>query len=278
MADEFYVYAYLDPRKQGPFIYGDLSFDFEPFYIGKGKGRRASYHLTEKESCIFNLHKYRRVQCIFRENLTPLVIYLRDNLSEEAAWEYEKEIIALIGRRFLKTGPLTNIQEGGAGGAGNEETRRKNSESHKGKRMGEENSAYGKPLRQRILEKYGEKEGEVKYKEYLEHLKTANKETWKDPEHRRKMHKARIGKQAGEKNAMYGTSTHEQMLKKYGPEEGEKKFEEYRQKLRDGKKKLKDSGWAMPTKGKPRSKEVCQKISEGQKRRHATREKVIGSM
>ena len=33
---KFYTYIYFDPRKVGPFMYGDLSFDYEPFYVGKG--------------------------------------------------------------------------------------------------------------------------------------------------------------------------------------------------------------------------------------------------
>ena len=36
-----YVYAYLDPRKPGKYSYKGLnvSFLYEPFYIGKGKNR-----------------------------------------------------------------------------------------------------------------------------------------------------------------------------------------------------------------------------------------------
>ena len=32
---KYYVYVFLDKSKPGNFEYGDLKFDFEPFYIGK---------------------------------------------------------------------------------------------------------------------------------------------------------------------------------------------------------------------------------------------------
>jgi len=36
--NNYYVYALLDPRKNGPFKFDNIVFDYEPFYIGKGKG------------------------------------------------------------------------------------------------------------------------------------------------------------------------------------------------------------------------------------------------
>ena len=44
---EFYVYVYLDPRKPGRYLYGDqqVTYLFEPFYVGKGKNNRLNEHL-----------------------------------------------------------------------------------------------------------------------------------------------------------------------------------------------------------------------------------------
>ena len=38
--NKFYVYVYLDPRKPGSFKFGEYEFDYEPFYVGKGKKNR----------------------------------------------------------------------------------------------------------------------------------------------------------------------------------------------------------------------------------------------
>lgn len=47
----FYVYLYLDPRKPGNYSYQiddkTYHFDYEPFYVGEGKGERMYDHLRE---------------------------------------------------------------------------------------------------------------------------------------------------------------------------------------------------------------------------------------
>ena len=35
--NNYCVYIYFDPRKPGNYIFDNLSFDFEPIYVGKGK-------------------------------------------------------------------------------------------------------------------------------------------------------------------------------------------------------------------------------------------------
>lgn len=115
----FYVYALLDPRKAGPFKYGRWKFDFEPFYIGKGKGRRASSHLRHASTS----HKGNKIKRIFESGLVPIVVIKKRNLTEHQAFCLEATFIALIGRKG--NGPLTNSTSGGEGCSNpSEETRK----------------------------------------------------------------------------------------------------------------------------------------------------------
>lgn len=85
---KFYTYAYL--RKNGT-----------PYYIGKGcKGR-----------------------CFAKRRRIPVppknrILILKSNLTEEEAWDHEKYMIFVFGRKDLGTGILLNCTDGGEGSAG----------------------------------------------------------------------------------------------------------------------------------------------------------------
>lgn len=87
---EYYTYAYL--REDGT-----------PYYIGKGKGKRA----------------YKKG----RDEVKPprdksRIIILKTNLTEEAAFKHEIYMIAVFGRKNLGTGILRNKTDGGDGASG----------------------------------------------------------------------------------------------------------------------------------------------------------------
>jgi len=107
---EHYVYIYLDTRKSGIFVYGDLLFDHEPFYIGQGKNDR--YKTSLKHGSKYKMNKINK---IIEDGYEPRVIKLYENLNFEKAIKLEMELINLIGRRDLGKGPLVNLTDGGEG-------------------------------------------------------------------------------------------------------------------------------------------------------------------
>lgn len=110
----YYVYIYLNPMKQGKFKYDNYEFEYEPFYVGKGKGDRLNSHIKNIDK--INKHKQNTINKIIKNELLPIIFKIEENLQEVRAWELEKEIIKLIGRRCNNTGTLTNIHVGGIGG------------------------------------------------------------------------------------------------------------------------------------------------------------------
>ena len=101
--NRFYTYAYL--RKK----------DRTPYYIGKGTGKRA-----------YDRHTHRVKVPDDRDR----IIFLKENVSEKEAWNYEREMIQFYGRKDLGTGILRNMTDGGEGPANpSPETRRRNAET-----------------------------------------------------------------------------------------------------------------------------------------------------
>lgn len=136
--NNFYVYIYLDPRKPGIFTYGDLSFEYEPFYVGKGSGARITKNLKDKTK----IPKANKIRSIVAANLHPITEKVYENLCELDAFIGETYLIALIGRRDRNQGPLTNLTDGGEGLKG-----------FIADLKGENNPFYGKTHTQEVKEK-----------------------------------------------------------------------------------------------------------------------------
>jgi GIY-YIG catalytic domain-containing protein len=109
------------------YVYGLVRQNGQICYIGKGKGRRADYH-NQMGDAHYNHHLG---NIILKEG--PLkVIKFNEGLTENDAFELEKELIAEFGR--YPDGPLVNLSDGGEGSAGvkwPEEARRSRSEQAK---------------------------------------------------------------------------------------------------------------------------------------------------
>ena len=64
----FYLYAYLDPRKENIYLYDNLNyvFKYEPIYIGKGKNNRIYYHIDNVNETSNGL-KWNKIKSILKE-------------------------------------------------------------------------------------------------------------------------------------------------------------------------------------------------------------------
>jgi len=102
----FYVYIYLDPRKPGNYEYNNYRFNYEPFYVGKGKNNRYWSHISEaiKNRKYYNMYLFNKIRKIILEDFEIIIIKLQENLIEYDAFLLESKIINLIGRRDLKKG------------------------------------------------------------------------------------------------------------------------------------------------------------------------------
>ena len=134
----YYVYAYLDPRKQGFFKYDEIVFDYEPFYIGKGYKERKFDHIKDADNVKFHNYKLNKIRKIKSLGLNPIITEVFTGISENKAHDEEKRLIAVIGRKDLNKGPLLNLTDGGEGAHGaikSAETRAKFSKIHKGRKI-----------------------------------------------------------------------------------------------------------------------------------------------
>lgn len=114
------------------YIYRHVRHDNnEPFYIGIGLTDDPEYKRAYSKKGRNNIWKG------IVSRTTYSVHIMMDDLSAEDVKEKEKEFIKLYGRIACGTGVLCNLTDGGDGSVGvivSEETRRKQSEAHKGKK------------------------------------------------------------------------------------------------------------------------------------------------
>jgi hypothetical protein len=126
----YYVYLLLDPSSEGT-----------PFYVGKGKGYRATNHYTNRS--VAGRTPNAAVICRYRKSgYEDTYRIVSEGLSEPDAFELERRLIRLYGR-LCEGGSLTNRSKGGEGSSGcnqpkTEGHKRAISESKKGVLFSEE--------------------------------------------------------------------------------------------------------------------------------------------
>ena len=106
----YYIYVFLDCFKPGIYEYGDIKFEYEPFYIGKGIGDRIIVSKCDKGT-----FKSQKIKSIKSKGGNIISKKLFENLSFDESNSIEKDLIKKIGRRDMDLGPLTNLTDGGDG-------------------------------------------------------------------------------------------------------------------------------------------------------------------
>jgi hypothetical protein len=130
------------------YVYFYLREDFTPYYVGKGKGKRAySHHSNVK-----------------RPKIKSNIIIVSDNLSEIQSFILERYYIKWFGRKINNSGILHNKTEGGEGTSGF-----KKDPWNKGKKTGQipwnkgKNGIYSKEVLKKLSEKGGHAKGKLWY-------------------------------------------------------------------------------------------------------------------
>lgn len=126
----YYVYLYLDPRKTGTFVYGEYCFSCEPFYVGKGSGKRSIAHIQPK-NLKTKSPKNQKINKLIRNGYKPIILLIQETLTESDAFNLEIKLIETVGRKDKNEGPLLNLYDGGYGSSKSKETREKISATKK---------------------------------------------------------------------------------------------------------------------------------------------------
>jgi hypothetical protein len=161
----FYTYIYYDPTRRD-----------EPFYVGKGSGKRCRQHLSKSDSYAMDV----RIAAIRYACYEPRIeVIVMPN--EEEALALEAALIAKHGRADLGRGPLLNRSDGGSHGPLGAVRSAEAIEAIRAKAIGRPSPLRGKP-------------GPVKSREWIGKIANANRGRVVSAETRVKQSAAHKGK------------------------------------------------------------------------------------
>lgn len=113
--ENYYIYVYLNQTKPGVWRYRDIVFNYEPFYIGKGKGNRLDSHIQPYMLSVKSMKSSIIKNIIRTTGELPLHFKILEGLTEIEAYTIEKDIIKHFGRKDINSGILSNHTDGGIG-------------------------------------------------------------------------------------------------------------------------------------------------------------------
>lgn len=181
----FYVYTLCDPSRNN-----------EPFYIGKGSKTRAQQHLNGSADHE-NLFKAARIKGIRNKGLEPVIEYLKTELEEAEAYLLETKYIKQYGRHGIDdNGILTNrLLEGRTP----DQTGYKHTEETRAKIKAK--MALRAPPTEETKRKISESQkGKIISQEQREKQSRTMKGRTMSPEEREKRRQANLGKKRGPYN------------------------------------------------------------------------------
>lgn len=241
----YYVYILRDPRKEN-----------EPFYVGKGKDRRAESHLASNNDD--NPFKANVINKIRNSGLEPIVEYYNENLTESVAFTQEIALIKQYGRRDLGLGPLTNLTDGGEGTSGHIRTEESQAKWHESRKIsGYRHSAD-------VIDKIAKSNtGKKRSTETKRKLSDLHKGRVQSDESNRKRSETQKGRPLPEKQKLFLSESRmgegNPMFGKESPMKGRTHSVETKDKIRAARKL------------QVTSEETRQKMSDAQKLRHKLR-------
>ena len=183
----YYVYLYLNTKEKVDIQIDDITLNYRPIYVGKGKGRRMYLHLTE---CLNENTKnylfYNKLSKMLSDGNDPKIIKVKSFKREVDALNYEIKLIKEFGK-IKDGGYLFNLTDGGDGISGykhTEETKKVLSELKIGNVLSDEH-------KEKISNSL---KGIKKTKKHSENISKGLTGKKLSKEHRQKLSEARMGK------------------------------------------------------------------------------------